>query len=143
MHPVKKFLTEFLDDYLSYSGRLGRNRYSKLIFKAWLPLVVTVFLESLIVDGLELGARFPHTVTFIRVIMFSVTAFAWIAVPCLTARRMRDIGKSGWWAWLLIAVLLSPIPGSWLIGFLLLAWLSYKEGDPDANKYGKPPDDDD
>ena len=142
MHPIKKFLTEFLDDYLSYSGRLGRNRYSKLIFKVWLPLVVTVFLESLIVDVWELGARFPHTVTFIRVIMFSVTAFAWIAVPCLTARRMRDIGKSGWWAWLLIAVLLSPIPGSWLIGFLLLAWLSYKDGDKGANKYGKPPDDD-
>ena len=143
MHPIKKFLTEFLDDYLSIFGRLGRQRYCRLVFKVCLPILIALILEWLIVTELELGARFPHTVTFVRVIMYSTLVFSMIVIPCLTARRMRDIGKSGWWAWLLIAVLLSPIPGSWLIGFLLLAWLSYKDGDPDANKYGKPPDDDD
>ena len=138
MNEFKKFLTECI----STSGRLGCNRYSKTVFKLWLPLVVTGILESLIVDTLELGARFPHTVMFVRVIMYSVTAFAWIAIPCLTARRLHDIGRRGWWSWLPIIIMLIPIPGLWLIGFLFLARLSFKDGDKGANKYGEPPPDD-
>ena len=141
MHPIKKFLTECLDDYFSISGRLSRQRYCILVFKVCLPITVGLILEWIIITALELGARFPHTVTFIHVIMYSTLAFSTIAIPCLTALRMHDIGKSGWWGWLQI---LTPFfPGGLLVGILFLWWLARKDGDPGTNKYGEPPPEDD
>ena len=140
MHPIKKFLTEFLDDYLSISGRLSRQRYCRLVFKVCLPILIALILEWLIVTELELGARFPHTVTFVRVIMYSTLVFSMIVIPCLTARRLHDIGKSGWLGGLMFLTQL--FQGGMLINFALIWWLARKEGDSDANKYGKPPDDD-
>lgn len=141
MHPVKKFLTEFLDDYFSISGRLSRQRYCKLVFKACLPITVGLILEWLIITALELGARFPHTVMFIHVIMYSTLIFSMIAIPCLTARRFHDIGKSGWFGWIPLLTLL--IPCNVLIYVLFLWWLAREDGDIGANKYGEPPPDDD
>ena len=140
MHPIKRFLTEFLDDYFSISGRLSRLRYCRLVFKVCLPILIALILEWLIVTALELDARFPHTVTFVRVIMYSTLAFSMIAVPCLTARRMHDIGRSGWFGWI---PLLTPfLPCGILINLAFVWWLSHKDGDPGTNKYGEPPDDD-
>lgn len=136
MHPLKKFLTECF----TTSGRLSRLRYVKTVFFICLPITVALILESLIIDVLELGTRFPHTVTFVRVIMYSVTAFTCIAVPCLTARRLHDIGKSGWLGWL---PFLAPFfTGGTLVSILLVWWLARKDGDPGTNKYREPPDDD-
>ena len=131
---------KFLGDCFTISGRLSRQRYAKTIFTICFPILVALILESLIIDTLELGARFPHVVTFVRVIMYSVTAFSCIAVTCLTARRLHDIGKSGWLGWL---PFLAPlIPCGTLLNLSLICWLSFKDGDIGANKYGEPPPDD-
>ncbi|MBR3746344.1 MAG: DUF805 domain-containing protein [Selenomonadaceae bacterium] len=133
---------KFLGDCFTISGRLSRQRYAKTIFTICFPILVALILESLIVDTLELGARFPHTVMFVRVIMYSVTAFAWIAIPCLTARRLHDIGKSGWISWFPNLTLFVPIPGFWFLGTVFIWWLVRKDGDAGKNKYGDPPPDD-
>lgn len=55
-----------------------------------------------------------------------------VLVPSLAvlARRLHDIGKSGWW------MLLSLVP---LVGaIILIIWLA-KDGQPEANQYGVNP----
>jgi uncharacterized membrane protein YhaH (DUF805 family) len=46
------------------------------------------------------------------------------------ARRMHDIGPSGWW------VLVSFIP---FIGWLIFLWLAARDGDAGPNAYGPDP----
>ena len=57
-----------------------------------------------------------------------------IIVPftAVTARRLHDVGRSGWWQ------LISGIPYVGIIGaiFLIIWWCS--EGEKKKNKYGKP-----
>ena len=133
---------KFLGDCFKTSGRLSRQRYAITVFLICLPISVGLILEWLIVDAWELGARFPHVVTFVRVIMYSVTVFTCIAVPCLTARRFHDIGKNGWLSWFPNLTLFIPIPGSWFLGTVFVWWLTRKDGDAGTNKYGDPPPDD-
>lgn len=131
---------KFLGDCFKTSGRLSRQRYAITVFLICLPISVGLILEWLIVDAWELGARFPHVVTFVRVIMYSVTAFTCIAVPCLTARRFHDIGKSGWWGWIPFFTIF--FSGGTVVSVLLVWWLTRKDGDAGTNKYGDPPPDD-
>jgi len=55
-----------------------------------------------------------------------------VLLPSLAvgARRLHDIGRSGWWQ------LLSLIP---VIGVLVLIYWYIQPGDPEANEYGPPP----
>ncbi|AMO23453.1 DUF805 domain-containing protein [Ramlibacter solisilvae] len=55
-------------------------------------------------------------------------------IPSLAvgARRLHDIGKSGWW------MLLGLIP---VIGWLVLIYFAIQPGQPGANEYGQPPAD--
>ena len=63
------------------------------------------------------------------IIFIVVIFFPWIAV---TARRLHDIGRSGWWQ------LISGIPYVGIIGgIVLLVWWC-TEGEKKKNKYGKP-----
>ena len=55
-----------------------------------------------------------------------------LLVPCLavTARRLHDIGKSGWW----MLISLVPVVGSiWLFVYTVI------EGEPTENQYGPNP----
>lgn len=138
MNEFKKFLTECI----STSGRMGQKRYATLLYFSWLPLLVTLILEWLIVDAWELANRFPHVVTAIQVIKYSSSLFLFFVTPFWTTRRLHDIGKSGWISWFPNLTLFVPIPGFWFLGTVFIWWLVRKDGDAGKNKYGDPPPDD-
>ncbi|MBR1645996.1 MAG: DUF805 domain-containing protein [Selenomonadaceae bacterium] len=133
---------KFLREYFTASGRIGRKRYGDLMFKMWLPLMATAILEWLIVDAWELANRFPHVVFAVRAVMYTLTIFFWVSLPFVATRRLHDIGKSGWWSWLLIVMSFAPITGSGVLVFIFAVWLGHKDGDAGKNKYGDPPPDD-
>ena len=58
---------KFLGDCFKTSGRLSRQRYAKAMFLICLPTSVGWILERLVFGELELGARFPHVLMFVRV----------------------------------------------------------------------------
>jgi len=95
--------------YVDFSGRASRAEYW-WFFLAYLVLAVV-------------GSLIHQYLYFIVVLAF--------ILPMLSAgaRRLHDIGKSGWW------LLLGLIP---LVNLVLL-YFTVQPSDPESNAYGPPP----
>ena len=95
--------------YVDFSGRASRSEYW-WFFLAYLVLAIV--------------AGFIHEyVYFIVVLAFILPMLA------AGARRLHDIGKSGWW------LLIGIIP---LVGLVLL-YFAVQPSSPESNEYGPPP----
>ncbi|HYF85594.1 DUF805 domain-containing protein [Azospirillum sp.] len=108
-----------LSQYVGFSGRALRSEY-------WFWVLFTVLLS--IVTSIIDVALFPFDDVSP---LSSITNLA-LLLPGLavSARRLHDVGRSGWW--LLLAIV--PVIG-WII---LLIWTVTK-GDAAANRFGPPP----
>lgn len=103
-----------LRNYANFNGRARRKEY-------WLFVVAGFILGIIagIIDGI-LGTKFIGV--FVSLALF-------IPSIAVSARRLHDIGKSGWW------ILISFIP---LIGaILLLVWYA-TDTKPETNQWGMP-----
>jgi uncharacterized membrane protein YhaH (DUF805 family) len=109
--------------YATFQGRASRSEF----WYFYLFFYATIFL-MLVVSGRLLNTSFNTPIT-LAVIFVVVTLCPFVAV---TARRLHDVGRSGWWQ------LISGIPYVGIIGviFLLIWWCA--EGEKKKNKYGKP-----
>ncbi len=87
-------VTTCLRKYVDFSGRAGRPEFW------WFALFITLVTSALTYLSETLGAVFLIAVL----------------LPLLAAgaRRLRDIGKSGWW----LLYLLVPVGGIVILGFL-------------------------
>lgn len=105
--------------YAVFSGRACRSEYWYWVLFVLLANFATVILDAAIFPGNELS---PINA------IFCLTAF----VPGLavTARRLHDIDRSGWWQLLGLV----PIIG-WIV---LLVWAALK-GDERSNRFGDNP----
>lgn len=102
-------------NYCNFKGRARRSEY-------WY-----FFLFNLIVSFV-LGIIGNVTgLTFISGIYSLAVLLPGIAV---SARRLHDIGKSGWW------LLISLVP---LVGAILLIVWTVKDSEPGSNQYGDNP----
>lgn len=119
------------DLYLTASGRIGRRAFTFGL----LPL-------ALVWAGFVLLA--PTAPDWTARLL--AAALLYLAA-CVTAQRLHDRGRAGWWAGpLLLAVVLAwtwrETPFGWALGVLLLAPLfdlALRPGRPDFNRYGAPP----
>lgn len=95
-----------LSKYATFSGRASRSEF-------WWFVLFQIF-------AMILGALI-HEMAYFLVVM------AMLMPSCaVSARRLHDIGKSGWW------MLISGVP---LVGLIFIAWMA-KKGEDDANAYG-------
>jgi uncharacterized membrane protein YhaH (DUF805 family) len=96
--------------YVDFSGRASRSEYW------WFVLAYIV---------VAVVAGFIHEYVYV----LAVLAFL---LPLLAAgaRRLHDIGKSGWW------LLVGLIP---VIGGLVLLYFTVQPSEAGANDYGSPP----
>ncbi len=104
-----------LKDYAVFEGRATRSEYWYFV------LINTVITFILIVIGNSMGNNLLDTV-------YSLAVF--IPTIAVTARRLHDIGKSGWWQ----LILFIPI-----LGFIILLIFLIKDSMPFENKYGPNP----
>jgi uncharacterized membrane protein YhaH (DUF805 family) len=116
---------EALRRYAEFNGRSRRAEYWWFTLFTWLILIVVV--------ALGVSLRLP------AVVGGSLLVLVWLAllVPtwAVTARRLHDIGRSGW----LQAISYVPVLG-WIGGLVILA-LCVAEGDRGPNRYGRDPKD--
>lgn len=102
--------------------------------------IVTCFRNYAVFDGRALRSEFWWFFLFLIllnvVLSFFSQALATLAglatlVPniAVTARRLHDIDRSGWWQLISITII-GLIP--------LIYWLA-KEGEPGPNRFGEPP----
>ena len=117
-----------LKRYFGFEGRTGRREF--WLFQLIHLIVVAVLL---VVDfGVFFGFDFA-TVTDETVPLFPIANIYSLAVLLpmlgLGARRLHDIGRSGWWQ------LLIPT----LIGIIVLVIWAIMPSDPQENSHGAPP----
>jgi uncharacterized membrane protein YhaH (DUF805 family) len=104
-----------LSKYATFSGRARRSEY----WWFYLAYVLAAVVAS-IIDGI-LG------VTILSIILALAAIIPTLAVG---ARRLHDIGKSGWWQ------LIGIVP---LLGVIVLIVFFATDGHPGTNKWGPSP----
>ena len=111
MDDIQKAVRTCLTKYADFNGRAARPEF-------WW------FVLAQFVVGLILNMVLP--------ILGGLFSLAML-LPSLAAgaRRLHDMGKSGWWQ------LLGFIP---IIGWLVLIYWAAQPGEPAANQWGSPPD---
>ena len=102
----------FTKKYFCFEGRAGRKEF-------WMWVLV-VFVISLILNFIPKAGQILSAVFSLAVLLPGLG---------VTARRLHDTGKSGWFQ------LLALIP---FIGALIVLILCIPEGSKEANAYGAP-----
>ena len=111
---IKTCFKKFSD----FNGRASRSEFWYFYLFAILGYFCSIFL------ALQMSFFFAIAIIF-GLILF---------VPALavTARRLHDTGKSGWWQ------LTAYIPYVGIIASIILLFIFCTEGEKKKNKYGKP-----
>jgi uncharacterized membrane protein YhaH (DUF805 family) len=109
-----------LKQYARFDGRAHRSEF--WWFTLW-SLVVSLAL-AVAELALDLGNDYwgPLTFTYALAVLFPTLAVG--------ARRLHDIGRSGWWQLLML------IP---LVGIIILIVWWAKDGEPSPNEWGPNP----
>lgn len=111
-----------LKNYAVFRGRARRKEYWMFILVNVIVSVVLIFLDG------ALGTIDPES----GVGLFNSLYTLGVLVPTLavTARRLHDTNRSGWWQ------LISLVP---LIGFFVLLFFTVLDGDQGTNRFGEDP----
>jgi uncharacterized membrane protein YhaH (DUF805 family) len=115
-----------LKQYATFFGRASRSEYW-FWYLFWLIIqTVSRIVDSCIFPHQEYIHGYSHNygpTEMVLILIFFMPALA------VSARRLHDIGKSGWW--LLISLT--------LVGIIPLVYWFCKAGDSGDNRFGKPP----
>ncbi|MCY1166427.1 MAG: DUF805 domain-containing protein [Pseudomonadota bacterium] len=95
--------------YATFSGRASRSEF-------WWFFVFQI--------GTMVLAALIHEIAY-----YLVSLALLLPAVTVSARRLHDIGKSGWW------MLISAVP---VLGLIFIAWAA-KKGDEGVNTYGPAP----
>ena len=111
-----------LKNYVGFSGRARRKEYWMFVLFNVIFAVVAMILDNVLgLASKELGYGPIYGIDALAMILPSLA---------VAARRLHDIGKSGWW--LLIALI--PIVGA----IMLIIW-DVREGERGDNRFGPDP----
>ena len=140
----KEAVATCFNKYASFSGRAPRSEYWWFYLFLFLGNVVSTTLDTLLIDG---GPDSGGPITSLFTLVCVVPALA------VTARRLHDVDRSGWWqaapAGLGIVGVLTSLAGALILSmaallaaviitFLLLFWLIQK-GSTGPNRFGPDP----
>ena len=119
----KESIVNVFQNYANFSGRARRSEY-------WY-FTLFIFLVSAVLSGLNaavFGTDAQMTIFTVIQSLFSLATL--IPSIAVTVRRLHDIGKSGWFYFLILI----PVVGS----IILLVW-ECKDSEPGTNVYGPKP----
>ena len=119
----KESIVNVFQNYANFSGRARRSEY-------WY-FTLFIFLVSAVLSGLNAAVFGTDAQMTIFTVIQSLFALATL-IPSIavTVRRLHDIGKSGWFYFLILI----PVVGS----IILLVW-ECKDSEPGTNVYGPNP----
>jgi len=127
-----KYYLSVLKNYANFNGRARRSEY-------WFFVLFNVIFSigALLIDYL-LGTRFDYDQvygeSYIHIHLGYINIFYGLAmfIPGLAVlvRRLHDVGKSGWFAFICLIPLVGPI---WILVLL------FTDSKPGVNQYGPNP----
>ena len=111
-----------LENYANFNGRARRSEYWYFALMNLIILIVAAVLDNML--GLTFGAL-PYGYLYVA---FALAVF--IPGLAVAVRRLHDVGKSGWFYF----IVLIPI-----VGAIWLLVLFFTEGNRGENQYGADP----
>lgn len=117
-----------LSNYATFSGRASRPELWWWFLTMLIVLILTEFVDALLVAPL-LGIETVGDEDPARPLSWLVSLAVILPNLAVGARRLHDIGRSGWW------LLVGFIP---VIGTLILIYFYVQPSDPERNEYGPP-----
>ena len=125
----KSSIKSVLSKYVRFEGRASRSEYWYWILALVLTSILLSIIEGVVLAPLMGFEQFdPQAGQPLRMLLSLVVLLPSLAVA---ARRLHDIGRSGWW------LLIQLIP---IIGSLIFLWWMIQRGDEQPNEYGNPPE---
>ena len=121
-----KYYLQALKNYSNFKGRARRKEYWMFTLIFTLILIFATIIDNLVgttfeIAGFDLGYGWGYLIVGFLNLLPSLS---------LIVRRLHDVGKSGWFYF----IILIPV-----IGFIWIFILSIKEGDQGNNLYGPDP----
>jgi uncharacterized membrane protein YhaH (DUF805 family) len=106
--------------YADFSGRASRSEY-------WYFCLFIVIASVVLQTWSRMGDNPPNLIALTLLFVFSLA----ILLPCysISARRLHDIDRAGWW------VLLSFVP---IVGLIVFVW-ACQRGTLGTNRFGDEP----
>ena len=108
-------------NYSNFKGRATRSEFWYFYLFFYLIIFLLTFISGIIKEG---------EVMFVIGVIFVLGSL--IPFAAVTARRLHDVGRSGWWQ------VLAAIPYVNIIGVIALIVWWCSEGEKKKNKYGPP-----
>ena len=115
-----------LSKYATFSGRASRAEFWWWILAIFLLSVVTQIIDGAVVAPMLGFERFGENAGQPLSMILSLAVL--LPAIAVAARRLHDIGRSGWW------LLLALVP---IVGSLVLLWF-YIQPSVDSNEWGPP-----
>jgi len=121
------YLKVMKENYSNFNGRARRKEYWMFTLIYIIVIIIAMFLDGALGLGFDMG----YGVTAPYGWIYSIVALVHF-IPALgvVARRLHDVGKSGWF------MLISLVP---IIGGIWLLVLLCTDGDSSENAYGPSP----
>lgn len=101
------FIDPITKQYADFEGRTGRQAFWMYVLIYWVVLIVASVVNETAALLLSLALFIPNL--------------------AITARRLHDVGKSGWW------MLITFVP---IIGIIVLIVFNATKGDEGSNRFG-------
>jgi len=117
---IKEAISYCFRNYVGFKGRAARSEYWYWTLFVYLLLIVA-WLIDMTVFGFNTTGVYP-----MAVLASLATLLPTLAV---SARRLHDIDRSGWWALLIFTV----------IGYIVLIYWACLRGTVGANRFGSDP----
>lgn len=110
----------FFKNYINFSGRSSRSAYWWWVLASFLIGIVAGIMDVIILgDAYNQNDYGP-----VSAIVSLVTLVPGIS---LSARRLHDVGRSGWWMLISLTI----------VGLIPLLFWAVREGNDGANKFGE------
>ena len=106
--------------YVTFAGRASRSEYWYFYLFFTVGVIITTIIDIIIFPDL-VGAFSPLSTVFSLALLLPFVA--------VTARRMHDVNRSGWWQ-------LIPLT---IIGIIPYTYWVTKKSDPQDNNFGPSP----
>lgn len=127
---ISKSISVCFSKFGTFKGRASRSEYWWFfLFTLIMQWVLSIVDSTSLIAHPELAPSDSDEASVFALVDLLIMLPLWIPLWSAGARRLHDIGRSGWWQLLEITII-GIIP--------LYIWMA-REGDRAVNEYGSPP----
>ncbi|NEA32895.1 DUF805 domain-containing protein [Streptomyces sp. SID13031] len=115
------WFTDVIKQYATFSGRARRKEFWMFVLFSWIISIIVNILDRIIGTDSGNGGGLLGSIFSLAILIPSLA---------VAARRLHDTGRSAYWLFLILAI---------VVGWIVLLVFYVQEGNPGDNEYGPDP----